>query len=342
MNHDEPSKTALATGAARAAHLAVDAAPWIFEDTLARPLLGNQAEELMAVHLDPATAAVSATIRVAITTRSRFVEFRLRDAFARGLRQCVLLGAGLDSLAYRSPQVGQLRVFEVDHPATQAWKRDRLAAASVAVSSAVTFVAVDFRTDSLSDRLAQSGFDWSRPTFISWIGVTQYLTLAAIGATLDVIAGAAPGSELVVEYLVPDEMRDDEGRAMAAWFMPRAAASGEPWLTFLAPVEMAGLLGARGLHVAEDVGRREQVDASLWRRSDGLRPHELGRLARVGVGRLPTANSFDSRSPLRSATRVPIGAAPARGEGGSHHPCRSAPRSRIGGSPALRPPAAPG
>jgi methyltransferase (TIGR00027 family) len=199
----------------------------------------------------------------------------------------VILGAGLDSLAYRSPLVGKVSLFEVDHPATQEWKRRRLAAASIAVPEAVTFVPADFRDQSLGERLADMGLDLSQPAFVVWLGVTQYLTVSAIGSTLDVIGRLAPGTELVVEYLVPDELRDDAGQAMAAWFMRRAAASGEPWLTFLAPREMTEELHARGLVVTEDVGRRDQVDPSTWRRTDGLRPHEMGRLAVavVPVGR---------------------------------------------------------
>jgi methyltransferase (TIGR00027 family) len=281
VNPGKPSRTALATAAARAAHLVVDSEPRIFADTLAHVLLGDHADALIGVHRVPESAAVCAAMRVAMTTRSRYCEQRLSEAFARGIRQCVLLGAGLDSLAFRSPAVGALRVFEVDHPATQAWKRERLAAAAIPVAPAVIFVPVDFTVDSLRGRLEEGGFDWSRPAFVTWIGVTQYLAAAAIGSTLDVLGDLAPGSELVVEYLLPEEMRDEGGQAMAAWFMHRAAASGEPWLTFLTTREITKLLHARDLKVVEDVGRRDQVDHSLWHRSDALRPHELGRLARA-------------------------------------------------------------
>jgi O-methyltransferase involved in polyketide biosynthesis len=107
---------------------------------------------------------------------------------------------------------------------------------------------------------------------VSWLGVTQYLTGEAIGTTLDVIGGFAGGTELLIEYLVPGEMRDASGQALADFYMPRAAASGEPWLTFFTPTGIRELLAARGLVVTEDVGRREQIDPSLWERSDGLAP----------------------------------------------------------------------
>jgi methyltransferase (TIGR00027 family) len=112
----------MATAAARAAHLVVDREPWLFEDRLAAALLGDAADDLLAAHREPAHADILASLRVAMTTRSRYTEERLSEAARRGIEQCVLLGAGLDSFAYRAPVARQLRVFEVDHPATQAWK----------------------------------------------------------------------------------------------------------------------------------------------------------------------------------------------------------------------------
>jgi methyltransferase (TIGR00027 family) len=285
VDNGQPSRTALASAAARAAHLLVDREPRIFEDTLARVLLGDLADDLVAAHGNSADAENLARMRVTMTTRSRYTEGCLAQAVRRGIGQYVILGAGLDSFAYRSPSVDQLRVFEVDHPATQAWKRERLAAAPVAVSTAVTFVPVDFSVDALSDRLADGGFDRSKPAFVSWLGVTQYLTAEALEATLEVIGGFARGSELVIQYLVPAEMRDDGGQALTDFFMPRAAATSEPWLTFYSPIGIRELLSARGLVVIEDVGHRDQIHISLWDRSDSLRPHELGRLAHAAVAR---------------------------------------------------------
>lgn len=283
MDQGQPSRTALASAAARAAHLVVDGEPRIFEDRLAGVLLGDSADDLVAVHRDDTIAEDLARMRVAMTTRSRYTEDRLSEAVRRGIGQYVILGAGLDSFAYRSTLGGQLRVFEVDHPSTQAWKRERLAAAFVAVSDATTFVPVDFRVDSLTDRLVAGGFDPSEPAFVSWLGVTQYLPREALEATLDVIGGFATGTELVVEYLVPGDMRDASGQALADFFMPRAAETGEPWLSFYRPSAIGELLAARHFAVAEDVGRKDQIDAALWKRTDRLRPHELGRLARAVV-----------------------------------------------------------
>jgi methyltransferase (TIGR00027 family) len=279
----------MGTAAARSAHLLVDHVPRIFEDTLASALLGDLADDLIRLHSQGGDVENMARLRVVMTTRSRYTEDRLSEAAGRGIAQYVILGAGLDSFAYRSSLADQLRVFEVDHPATQAWKREQLAAAQIAVPSGVTFVAVDFRIDSLADRLIDMGFDRSQPAFVSWLGVTQYLTREDVGTTLDVVGGLAPGTELVMQYLLPREMRDPSGEALANFYMPLSAAFGEPWLTFFTPPEVGELLAARGLAVFEDVGCKDQIDASLWERSDGLRPHELGRLVRAVVKSRPPA-----------------------------------------------------
>ncbi len=278
----------------------VDREPWIFEDELARVLLGDLAPALIAAHRDVGNVTALASIRVAMTTRRRYTEERLAEAPARGVGQYVLLGAGLDSFAYRSPLAREVRVFEVDHPASQAWNRQRLAATGTVELGEVRFVAVDFSVDSLSDRLMEMGFDRTQPAFVAWLGVTQYLTAEAIGATLDAIGDLCVGSELAIEYLVPTQMRDAAGQALADFFIPRATALGEPWLTFLTPTEISGLLAARGMTVLDDVGRSNQIDAALWERSDGLRPHELGRLARAIVASEP----WSARPTLTLGARV--------------------------------------
>jgi methyltransferase (TIGR00027 family) len=298
-----PSRTAQATAAARAAHLTVDREPWIFEDTLAFALLDESAAGLLAEHREPAAPPALASMRVAMTARSRYTEACLAAAVDRGMDQYVVLGAGLDSFAYRSSLVDRLRVYEVDRPATQAWKRERLAAARIPVPARVDLVAVDLATESLEERLVGSGFDPARPAFLSWLGVTQYLTPEAIGATLDVIAGFAAGTELVMEYLVPAELRDRAGQELADYFMPRAAASAEPWLTFLSPGQAADALAARSLVAVDDVDRKNQVPSRIWHRSDQLRPHELGRLVHATAGGSRPAQASAIGRPTTSTSR---------------------------------------
>jgi methyltransferase (TIGR00027 family) len=277
----QPSRTALATAAARAAHLVVDRPPWIFEDTVAQALVGDAGSELIAMHRQDPGALGLSSMRVAMGTRSRYTERRLAEAVDRGVRQYVILGAGLDSFAYRAEMPGDLWVFEVDHPATQAWKRQRLADAAIPIPSSVRFVPVDFTVDSLVRQLGEQGFDRSGPVFVSWLGVTQYLAVEAIISTLRAVGALGQPVELVMAYVLPEELRDPQGQAAAESFMPQAAAFGEPWITFLTPDHAARLVQEAGMTVIEDVGTADSIESSLWQRSDGLAPHELPRLIRT-------------------------------------------------------------
>jgi methyltransferase (TIGR00027 family) len=283
MNDGQPSQTALTAAAARAAHLIVDDDPPIFADTLAYALLGDRAEEFIGYHRAHGGHIILSSARAAVTTRSRYTEDRLAEGVRRGIAQYVILGAGLDSFAYRSDPGGQVRVFEVDHPATQRWKRRLLTDAGIAIPGSVTFVPVDFEAESLADRLVAGGFDPSRPALVSWLGVTMYLTREAIGQTLAVIGGFAAGTEIVIEYMLPAELRDAAGDAYAEAVMPVAAERGEPWLTFLSPQEMSALLQEHGFGLIEHVRQHDAIDAALWERSDAVRAGELSVLARASV-----------------------------------------------------------
>jgi methyltransferase (TIGR00027 family) len=275
------SRTAFTAAAARAAHLLVDAEPTVFSDTLAAALLGERAEELLAYHHLHGTHPVLAGARAQAVCRSRFTEDRLLRPNS-GIDQYVILGAGLDSFAYRSASA-RFRVFEVDRPATQAAKRELLDGAGVAVPASVTFVPVDFEADPLRERLVRSGLDPVRPVFVSWLGVTMYLTRKAILATLTDLGGLAPGSEIVTDHLLPPELRDAAGNGYAEAVAPVAAEQGEPWRTFLSPTAMAALLREAGFEVVEQVGQRESVDARLWNRTDALRPAALSALVHARI-----------------------------------------------------------
>lgn len=276
MNAEEPSQTALLAAAARAAHLIVDDKPLIFADTHAYALLGDRAEEFVQYHRLHGEHVVLAEARATVLTRSRFTEDRLAEAVERGVAQYVILGAGLDSFAYRNPLAARIRTFEVDHPATQAWKRDRLEGAG---AGDVIFVPIDLETEALTQNLVEYGFDVTRPAFVSWLGVTMYLTREAIGAALAALGALAPGTEIVLEYMLPQELRDEAGQTYVDLVAPVSAERGEPWLTFLSPQQMAELLDAHGFEVIRQVTRRESVDPSFWERGDALRPSSLGMLA---------------------------------------------------------------
>ncbi|MFL6052009.1 MAG: class I SAM-dependent methyltransferase [Actinoallomurus sp.] len=269
--------------AARAAHLIVDSPPMIFADTVAYSLLGDQAEEFVGYHRAHGEHPILAGVRATATVRSRYAEDRLAEAARRGIAQYVILGAGLDSYAYRADPAGEVRVFEVDHPATQRWKRHLLAEAGIAIPETVTYVPIDFETESLYEVLAGEGFDASRPAFVSWLGVTMYLTPEAIGRTLAAVGDLAPGSEIVLDYTLAPELRDAAAQAYADAVAPMSAEQGEPWLSAFRPEEMSVLLEDSGFGLVEHTLHREAVDAALWERTDSVRPSNLSGLAHATV-----------------------------------------------------------
>jgi methyltransferase (TIGR00027 family) len=273
----------MTAAAARAAHLIVDGDPVIFGDTLAEGMPGERAEEFIGYHRAHGAHPVLAGARAQVTCRSRYAEDSLEQSVGRGVRQYVLLGAGLDSFGRRSHLARQVRVFEVDHPATQEWKRR----VQGAVAPGVTFVPVDFTVDSLGERLGRARFDFTEPAFVSWLGVTMYLDEAAIGQTLSVVGGFAAGTELVVDYMLPAGLRDTAGSLYADLVGRASAEQGEPWLSLFGPDDMAVLLGRHGFGLVRDVGQRDMVPAAAWERSDALRPIELSRIAHALITERP-------------------------------------------------------
>jgi len=284
-DHDRTaSQTALTAAAARAAHLVVDTAPHIFADTLAEPLLGADAPTLLAYHRAHGDHPVLAGARAQVVIRSRLAEGLLAAAVARGVDQYALLGAGLDTFAYRAAVPAGLRVFEVDHPGTQRDKRARLAAAGIAEPPHLRFVPVDLEREPLVDALRDTGFDPARPALAAWLGVTMYLTREAFTGTLSVLGGLAAGSGLVFDYMLPERLRDAAGEAYVAQVGAVSAERGEPWLTFLAPDEAAELLADAGFRAVTQTGQRESLPEALWRRTDALRPAALSMCAHAVRG----------------------------------------------------------
>jgi methyltransferase (TIGR00027 family) len=278
MRTRETSQTALTAAAARAAHLIVDRQPYVFVDHLAEPMLGDRAEELIAYHREHGDHLVLAGARAQVVTRARVAERELARA---ATDQYVILGAGLDSFAHRSPLAESVHVFEVDHPATQAAKRERLATLRLEPRGTVSYVPVDFERDELIGALRTAGLDRDRPATVSWLGVSMYLTRDAIGHTLDELRALAPGSDLVLDYMLPAGLRDEAGQTYVDLVAPAAADRGEPWHSFFAPDEMARELDARGFGDVASFGQREALDPGLWTRADALRPARLSMIARA-------------------------------------------------------------
>jgi len=250
MQTGQPSRTALGAALQRAAHQTADGGR-IFSDPFARSILGRDADAMIeAVAADPAMGQM----RLFMAARSRFAEDGLAAAVTRGVRQAVILGAGLDTFALRNPHaVLGLRVFEVDHPATQSWKRERLLEANLAVPATLTFAPVDFTRQGLAEELASAGFQATQPAYFVWLGVVPYLRREAISAILQFIAGV-PGSEVVFDYSEPLENYSPERRANVAAVAERTAAIGEPWLSYLDPAEIAKDLLDRGFGELDDIG----------------------------------------------------------------------------------------
>lgn len=248
MEGKEPSRTARTVAGHRAAHQIADKA-FVFQDPYARLILDDEAlAEADTRALDPSAR----TFRLFIAARSRFADDCLAAEVERGVRQVVVLGAGLDTLGLRNPyrDLG-VTVFEVDHPASQAWKRERLSAAGLAAD--LTFVPVDFEREDLSERLAAEGFRHDKPALYIWLGVVPYLERETVFSLLRFVASGT-GTGIVFDYSEPLENYAPERRARAEAMKAKVAASGEPWITLLDPAELSVELTATGFQYIEDLG----------------------------------------------------------------------------------------
>ncbi|RJO78083.1 SAM-dependent methyltransferase [Nocardia panacis] len=244
MEDDGPSRTALATAYARAYHQIADR-PRILTDPLGARLLGVTADELTESARDRPDSHAEKYRRLFFAARARFAE----DRIAADTRQVVILGAGLDTFAYRNPHP-DLRVFEVDHPATQAWKQQRLAASGIDRPELLTFVPVDFETDSLATELDSAGFSRTDPTVFVWLGVVYYLTPEAVRTTLEYVVGQSAPVEVIFDYI--QQAVTDEDRAYQQERARKVAALGEPFFSYFTPDDLAAQLHTLGFTRVED------------------------------------------------------------------------------------------
>ncbi|WP_284616628.1 class I SAM-dependent methyltransferase [Aquabacterium humicola] len=274
MKTGAPSITALRAGIARARHQVLDQGR-VFPDPLALRILGRETAERALAERE---SRIARAFRAPLAARSRIAEDTVHEAVARGASQLVVLGAGLDTFAYRHPYAaGTLRVFEVDHPATQAWKRTLLADAGIPVPEELRFVPVDFETDHLIAGLRAAGFDTTRPTAFTWLGVTVYLPKDAVMQTLRTVhAAGAPGSVLVFDYVSAPATGQWLRRAALALLRRRFARLGEPWRFLADERALARELRALGFGRVEDLRPRE-ILARLFA------GHEAGVTKRPGA-----------------------------------------------------------
>ncbi|MGA8731203.1 MAG: class I SAM-dependent methyltransferase [Terracidiphilus sp.] len=277
MQTGKASKTALRVAIRRAAHQVIDN-PRVLDDPIAVRLLGPG----FARDMERAMHPVARDFRAFMAARSRYVEDQLAKAVARGVNRYVILGAGLDTFAYRNP-FPTLRVFEVDFPATQEWKRRMLQEAGIAAPASLTFVPLDFEHKALADGLAEAGFSDDVAAFFGWLGVVPYLTLDAFRSTLNVVAKLPAGTGISFDYAFAPETLSPQRRLIFEVLSARVAAAGEPFKLFFTPEQMESELRHAGFEDIEQQDSGHLNELYFRDRSDGL------RLSDARLGMLVTA-----------------------------------------------------
>jgi methyltransferase (TIGR00027 family) len=284
MIEAKPSRTAMGVAIRRAAHQLFDT-PLVLDDPFALPIVGPDAAERLQAAANDQQDLMSRAMRAFLVVRSRFAEDELARAIDRGTHQYVVLGAGLDTFAFRNPYPPDtLRVFEVDHPATQEWKRQKLTAADIAIPPTLTFAAVDFEHQTLADGLAQVGFDRHAPAFFSWLGVTMYLTEAAVMQTFEYVASTGSGGGIVFDYAKPEASLGWVERMALKALSKRVAAAGEPFQTAFDPAALQARLTTMGFRSIADLGAPELNARYFADSSDGLEVKgSIGRMLSATV-----------------------------------------------------------
>ncbi|MGH9581890.1 MAG: class I SAM-dependent methyltransferase [Bryobacteraceae bacterium] len=266
-----PDSTAVRVALWRALHVQVDPPPHVLEDELGLRLAAPDNGWRRRPDMDP---EATSGFRAGIVSRARFIEDLVTEQAGHGIAQYVILGAGLDTFAQRRPEIAsRLRVFEVDQPGAQAWKRQRLIDLGFGISERIRLVPVDFEADaSWRERLASAGFDASRPAVVASTGVTMYLTKDATGATLRQVATLAPGSTLAMTFILPPELAEPEERPQQQAVEKSARAAGTPFLSFFSPPEMLALAREAGFRQVQHVSAADLTQRYFTGRTDGLRP----------------------------------------------------------------------
>ena len=278
MQSGRPSRTARAAAFHRAAHQVLENGA-IFSDLLALRILG---EDAAAIEREAAERPSGRRMRIFIAIRTRFAEDSLAAAVDRGVSQLVVLGAGLDTYAYRSALSSRLRIFEVDHPATQAWKRERLAEAVISAPAALTFAPIDFECQTLAEGLAAAGFDPARQTFFTWLGVVPYLTGEAFDSTIAFISNLPNGAHVVFDYSDPPASLSPELKASHDRRAAHVAALGEAWINYFEPESLHIRLASFGFCEIEDLGPREIASRYFPSRANSA-PERGGHILRAAT-----------------------------------------------------------
>lgn len=266
-----PESTALRVALWRAIHVQVDALPHVFEDEIGLKLAAPAKGWRDRPDMNPEFTKL---FRASIVARARFIEDLVAEQAGLGVSQYVILGAGLDSFAQRRPEIAsKLKVFEIDQPGPQAWKRQRLVELGFGVPEWLRLVPVDFEAgDSWLDRLQASGFDAAKPAVVVSTGVSMYLTKEAIAATFRQVAALAPGSTFTMTFLLPMDLIDPEVRPGFERAKQGAQAAGTPFISFFTPDEILALAREAGFKQARHVSSGALAQRYFAGRTDGFRP----------------------------------------------------------------------
>jgi methyltransferase (TIGR00027 family) len=278
MQAKEPSRTALGAAFHRAAHQVLEHGR-IFTDPLALRILGIGAD---SIHREDEEQPSRRRMRIFIAVRTRFAEDALAAAVERGVRQLVVLGAGLDTYAYRGAGRRRLRIFEVDHPATQEWKRQRLADAAISLPPDLTFAPIDFERETLAKGLEAAGFNPEEQSFFTWLGVVPYLTEEAVWSTLSFTASLPNGAHVVFDYSDPPASLPAEWRAGHEKRAAHVAELGEAWLSYFEADALRAKLMALGFTEVEDLGPPQIAARYFPNRATSL-PDKGGHIIRAAT-----------------------------------------------------------
>ena len=266
-----PDHTAVRVALWRAMHVQIDASPHVLVDEIGLHLVAPDESWRQRPDMHPQGTRGH---RAAIVGRARFIEDLVQEQVRKGVSQYVVLGAGLDTFAQRRPDVAsKLRVFEIDKPETQEWKRRRLMEFGLGIPNNLQLVPVDFEAgDSWWEKLAMNGFNVSQPAVVASTGVSMYLTKEANIATLRQIAALAPGSTLAMTFLLPLDLVDPEERSQHEMVYERARAAGTPFVSFFRPPEILALAREAGFRDVRHISRSDIVQRYFVGRTDGLQP----------------------------------------------------------------------
>jgi len=266
----EPDDTAVRVALWRALHVEVDPPPHVFEDVVGLKLAAPEDGWRDRPDMSPFTRP----FRASIVARARFIDDLVMAQVDEGIRQYVILGAGLDTFAQRHADLGsRLVIFEIDRPGPQAWKQQRLVELGLGIPSFLRFVPVDFEAGyTWWQRLTAAGFDSRQTAVVASTGVSMYLTRDAIMATLRQVAGLAQGSTFAMSFMLPVEMADPEVRPGIERAAAGARANGTPFISFFTPTEMLAMAKEAGFREVRHVSAAELAEQYFSNRTDGLRP----------------------------------------------------------------------